>query len=98
MHQTINAIETEDDRERVLQRIEELSGAIEQSPEEVELILLTLALGLWEMRGRTAAMPAAQVQFARPGEFLRNVAAARQLKLHQSRWRLRCVPSRSSPG
>lgn len=76
MQQTINAIESEDDRERVLQRIEELSGVIEQSPEEVELILLTLALALWEMRERTAAMPRERVQFANPGERQWNAAAA----------------------
>lgn len=57
MLQHINAIENEDDRLRVLERVAELSGCLEQSAEEVELILLTLSLELWELRQRTAAMP-----------------------------------------
>ncbi|AZO81817.1 MULTISPECIES: hypothetical protein [unclassified Bosea (in: a-proteobacteria)] len=56
MHQLITAIQSEDDRERVLLRIQEMSGATEQSPEEVELILLTLSLELWELHMRTADM------------------------------------------
>jgi hypothetical protein len=56
MRQLISAIESEADREHVLQRVQELSGAPEQSAEEVELILLTLALELWELRVRTAKL------------------------------------------
>jgi len=56
VQQLINAIQSEDDRERVMLRIQELSGAIEQSPEEVELILLTLTVELWELRARTVVL------------------------------------------
>jgi hypothetical protein len=63
--QQIDAIQNEGDRERVLERVEDLSGCTEQSPEEVELILLTLALELWELRQRTAALPGV-LEFFKP--------------------------------
>lgn len=65
MSRHISAIQNEDDRERALERVSELSGCLEQSPEEVELILLTLTLELWELRQRTAAMPDA-LEFPKP--------------------------------
>jgi hypothetical protein len=54
MPQHIRAVQSEADRDRALQRVEDLSGCSEQSPEEVELILITLSLELWELRQRTA--------------------------------------------
>lgn len=58
MWQYISAVQSEGDRDRVLSRVAELGGCLEQSPEEVELIMLTLALELWELRHRTDAMTA----------------------------------------
>lgn len=71
MQQFIKAIQSEDDRERVLLRIQDLSGAIEQSPEEVELILLTLTLELWELRERTADLTGLGAPSAPRGTLLR---------------------------
>lgn len=96
MLQHIHAVENEDDRKHALERVAELTGCTEQSPEEVELIMLTLALELWELRQRTDAMPAV-LEFPKSGQPARNAHATRQLSLHQSRRRLRCVPSRTGP-
>ncbi len=84
----ISAVENADDRNRALERVAELTGCPEQSPEEVELIMLTLALELWEMRQRADALDdLSRDCLGRPQSGVETVVFLRQRECRAEDWR-----------